>query len=230
MARRSSINLPDTRNLAVGLLPHSIKRAERSPHDRHGRWRGMVGSTPHPPQKGRHRFTRFEKNHINPFSTQPSLAARRPPGPLWRDDHRVSARAPALRRVRVRAVLGRRRGARPAAEPTQGDATAGQDPRAGPGTLRDASSRATKAFYPALSLCDLIFSAVSERHLRLRLAIASSSWRGRPTCSRRWTTPTASATARRSTGSSTVCLWSLGAHFAIWARVLPAYSGAAEVV
>src|ERR1700686_5020681 len=27
---------------------------------------------------------------------------------------------------------------------------------AGPGTLRDASSRATKAFYPALSMCDLI--------------------------------------------------------------------------
>jgi uncharacterized protein len=38
---------------------------------------------------------------------------------------------------------------------------------AGPGTLRDASSRATKAFYPALSLCDLIFSGVFERHSRL---------------------------------------------------------------
>jgi hypothetical protein len=38
-------------------------------------------------------------------------------------------RAPALRRVRVRAVLGRRRGARPAAEPAHGDAPAGQDPR-----------------------------------------------------------------------------------------------------
>jgi hypothetical protein len=37
--------------------------------------------------------------------------------------------------------------------------------------LPDASSRATKAFYPALSLCDLIFSDVFERHLRLRLAI-----------------------------------------------------------
>jgi predicted TIM-barrel fold metal-dependent hydrolase len=38
-------------------------------------------------------------------------------------------------------------------------------------TLRDASSRATKAFYPALSMCDLIFSGVFERHPRLILAI-----------------------------------------------------------
>jgi predicted TIM-barrel fold metal-dependent hydrolase len=43
---------------------------------------------------------------------------------------------------------------------------------AGDKTLRDASSRATKAFYPALSLCDLIFSGVFERHPRLRVAIA----------------------------------------------------------
>src|SRR5689334_14710520 len=42
---------------------------------------------------------------------------------------------------------------------------------AGPGTLHDASSRATKAFYPALSMCDMIFSGVFERHPRLRLAI-----------------------------------------------------------
>jgi predicted TIM-barrel fold metal-dependent hydrolase len=42
---------------------------------------------------------------------------------------------------------------------------------AGPATLRDASSRATKAFYPALSMCDLIFSGVFERHPRLTLAI-----------------------------------------------------------
>jgi hypothetical protein len=42
---------------------------------------------------------------------------------------------------------------------------------AGPGTLRDDSSRATKAFYPALSMCDLIFSGVFERHPRLRVAI-----------------------------------------------------------
>jgi predicted TIM-barrel fold metal-dependent hydrolase len=42
---------------------------------------------------------------------------------------------------------------------------------AGDKTLRDASSRATKAFYPALSLCDMIFSGVFERHPRLRVAI-----------------------------------------------------------
>jgi len=42
---------------------------------------------------------------------------------------------------------------------------------AGEKTLRDASSRATKAFYPALSLCDMIFSGVFERHPRLTLAI-----------------------------------------------------------
>ena len=42
---------------------------------------------------------------------------------------------------------------------------------AGDKTLRDASSRATKAFYPATSMCDMIFSGVFERHPRLRLAI-----------------------------------------------------------
>jgi predicted TIM-barrel fold metal-dependent hydrolase len=42
---------------------------------------------------------------------------------------------------------------------------------AGAGTLRDASSRATKAFYPAMSMCDMIFSGVFERHPRLMLAI-----------------------------------------------------------
>jgi predicted TIM-barrel fold metal-dependent hydrolase len=42
---------------------------------------------------------------------------------------------------------------------------------AGEKTLRDASSRATKAFYPALSMCDMIFSGVFERHPRLILAI-----------------------------------------------------------
>ena len=42
---------------------------------------------------------------------------------------------------------------------------------AGDKTLRDAASRATKAFYPALSLCDMIFSGVFERHPRLKLAI-----------------------------------------------------------
>ena len=42
---------------------------------------------------------------------------------------------------------------------------------AGERTLRDATSRATKAFYPALSMCDMIFSGVFERHPGLRLAI-----------------------------------------------------------
>jgi len=42
---------------------------------------------------------------------------------------------------------------------------------AGPLTLRDASSRSTKAFYPAVSLCDMIFSGVFERHPKLMLAI-----------------------------------------------------------
>jgi predicted TIM-barrel fold metal-dependent hydrolase len=42
---------------------------------------------------------------------------------------------------------------------------------AGGKTLRDASSRATKAFYPAMSMCDMIFSGVFERHPRLMLAI-----------------------------------------------------------
>ncbi len=41
----------------------------------------------------------------------------------------------------------------------------------GPQTLRDASSRATKAFGPATSMCDMIFSGVFERHPRLTLAI-----------------------------------------------------------
>ena len=42
---------------------------------------------------------------------------------------------------------------------------------AGKKTLRDASSRSTKAFYPALSLCDMVFSGVFERHPALTLAI-----------------------------------------------------------
>src|SRR5207237_9855637 len=42
---------------------------------------------------------------------------------------------------------------------------------AGDKTLRDATSRATKAFYPALSMCDMIFSGVFERRPRLTLAI-----------------------------------------------------------
>jgi predicted TIM-barrel fold metal-dependent hydrolase len=42
---------------------------------------------------------------------------------------------------------------------------------AGEKTLRDASSRATKAFAPATSMCDMIFSGVFERYPRLTLAI-----------------------------------------------------------
>jgi len=42
---------------------------------------------------------------------------------------------------------------------------------AGALTLRDASSRATKAFSPAMSMCDMIFSGVFERYPRLTLAI-----------------------------------------------------------
>jgi predicted TIM-barrel fold metal-dependent hydrolase len=42
---------------------------------------------------------------------------------------------------------------------------------AGERTLRDASSRATKVFYPATSMCDMIFSGVFERYPNLKLAI-----------------------------------------------------------
>jgi predicted TIM-barrel fold metal-dependent hydrolase len=41
----------------------------------------------------------------------------------------------------------------------------------GPKTLRDASSRATKVFGPATSMCDMIFSGVFERYPRLTLPI-----------------------------------------------------------
>ena len=42
---------------------------------------------------------------------------------------------------------------------------------AGERTLRDASSRATKVFYPATSMCDMIFAGVFERYPKLKLAI-----------------------------------------------------------
>src|SRR2546428_14084113 len=42
---------------------------------------------------------------------------------------------------------------------------------AGDKTLRDASSRATKAFYPGPPIGDRIFPGVFERHPRLTLAI-----------------------------------------------------------
>ena len=38
-------------------------------------------------------------------------------------------------------------------------------------TLRDASRRATKAFLPALSMCDMIFAGVFERYPKLKVAI-----------------------------------------------------------
>ena len=38
-------------------------------------------------------------------------------------------------------------------------------------TVHDASRRATKVFLPAISMCDMIFSGVFERHPKLRLAI-----------------------------------------------------------
>jgi hypothetical protein len=106
-----------------------------------------------------------------------------------------------LRPILRRAAGGRRRGARPAAEPTPATRGQGRIRGAGDKTLRDASSRATKAFYPALSMCDLIFSGVFERHPASPSPSWNSSWRGRLTCSRRWTTRTASATARRFTAS-----------------------------
>jgi hypothetical protein len=61
--------------------------------------------------------------------------------------------------------------------------------------------RATKALYPALSMCDLIFSGVVERHPRYSVANIEFELAWRPTCSPRWATPSASATARRFTGS-----------------------------
>jgi predicted TIM-barrel fold metal-dependent hydrolase len=45
------------------------------------------------------------------------------------------------------------------------------DSALGDRSVRDASRRATKAFLPALSMCDMIFAGVFERHPELRLAI-----------------------------------------------------------
>ena len=42
---------------------------------------------------------------------------------------------------------------------------------AGATSVRDASGRATKVFYPATSLCDIIFSGVFERYPKFKLAI-----------------------------------------------------------
>jgi hypothetical protein len=43
-------------------------------------------------------------------------------------------------------------------------------------TLCDPRSRATKAFYPALSVCDLIFSGVFERRPRLIIVEFELDW------------------------------------------------------
>jgi predicted TIM-barrel fold metal-dependent hydrolase len=42
---------------------------------------------------------------------------------------------------------------------------------AGPKTIRDAVSRSTKVFYPAMSMCDMIFTGVFERYPNLQLVI-----------------------------------------------------------
>jgi len=47
----------------------------------------------------------------------------------------------------------------------------GRSRGAGAMSVRDASGRATKVFYPATSMCDIIFSGVFERYPRFKLAI-----------------------------------------------------------
>ena len=47
----------------------------------------------------------------------------------------------------------------------------GRSRGAGATSVRDASGRATKVFYPATSLCDIIFSGVFERYPKFKLAI-----------------------------------------------------------
>ena len=54
-------------------------------------------------------------------------------------------------------------------------------------------------------MCDLIFSGAFERHPRLALAIVEFELASAPICSPRWTIPTASAAARRFTGSRAAC-------------------------
>jgi hypothetical protein len=46
---------------------------------------------------------------------------------------------------------------------------------AGPGTLRDASSPATKAFYPALSMCDMSYRTGSALAAAADLRVATAS-------------------------------------------------------
>jgi hypothetical protein len=56
--------------------------------------------------------------------------------------------------------------------------------------LRDASNRATRAFYSALSLRDLIFSGVFECHPRLTLTIVEFELAWAPhLCGSTWRRP-----------------------------------------
>ena len=130
-------DLSRLQRLARRVLPHRSRPAQGHRDDQPGRRRGR----------------------------DQGAGARRPPGPRRRDDHRVSGRGPALRPTRVRAVLGRRRGARHAAEPAHGDAAAGQDPR---GRSRDAARRQQPRDEGVLS------GAVDVRHDLLRRLRAPS--------------------------------------------------------
>ncbi len=47
----------------------------------------------------------------------------------------------------------------------------GRSRGAGPSSIRDASGRANKVYWPATSLCDMIFSGVFERYSRLKVAV-----------------------------------------------------------
>src|SRR5258708_37567110 len=89
------------------------------------------------------------------------------------DSHAISAREVGCEPIDIRGTLLPKKGTRAADK-----------------TLRDASSRATKAFYPALSMCELIFSGVFGRHPALTLPIGAFDLPGAPTCSPPCPTPT----------------------------------------
>jgi hypothetical protein len=99
------------------------------------------------------------------------LVTRRSPGPLRCDDHEYPA--DGRRYDQPEYELFWASAATLDTPLSLHTATRRQDKIRGscPGTLRYASSRATKAFYPALSMCDMIFSGVFERHPRLRVTI-----------------------------------------------------------
>ena len=56
----------------------------------------------------------------------------------------------------------------------------GRSRGAGPRSVRDASDRANKVFWPATSLCDMIFSGVFDRYPRLKVAIVEFELAGVP--------------------------------------------------